>query len=112
MCIAVFVLNGFVSIASKLHQVETGFYKVSTTDLVLLGGILKFVLTGILYLLVRKRIEMKYEKKTEAMALTIIVASAAAGGFHIQCSFFGGQLHSRHRYYIRLLPEAVSMHRH
>ena len=47
MCICVFLLNGCVSVISKVHQVETAFSKVGTEQFVMLGGIAKFVIGAI-----------------------------------------------------------------
>ena len=47
MCIGVFILNGFVGIISKLHQIETIHTKVSTEAFVMLSEIGKFLFGGI-----------------------------------------------------------------
>ena len=80
MCIAVFVLNGLVSIVSKLHQIELNFHAVSATDFVVIGGVVKFIMAGILYMLTGKNTKDKTQKKSRAMVMTIILSSAVAGG--------------------------------
>ena len=58
MCICVFFLNGCVSVISKVHQVQTEFAKVGTEQFVMLGGIAKFIIGGIVLiclLIVEKR---------------------------------------------------------
>ncbi len=79
MCGAVFLLNGFVSVVSKKHQIEDGFPCISATDFVLLGGLFKFVLSALLYLCVRKQ-ESEYVRDSNTLAIFIIIASAAVSG--------------------------------
>ena len=50
MCICVFFLNGCVSVISKVHQVETSFAKVGTEQFVILGGIAKLIICGVVLL--------------------------------------------------------------
>lgn len=80
MCITVFILNGLVSVISKLHQIELRFDTINATEFVLLGGFFKFIFAGIIYLFTKKHIEEKREKKACTLSLVIIVASAVAGG--------------------------------
>ena len=62
MCICVFLLNGCVSVISKVHQVEASFAKVGTEQFVMLGGIAKFLIGGAvllcLILMERKHTDM------------------------------------------------------
>ena len=44
-CCAVFVLNGFVSVFSKLHQVNTEFASVGTTEYAMLGTVLSLLMS-------------------------------------------------------------------
>ena len=46
MCVAVFFLNGCISILSKTHQIETTYTTVSATGFVMLTGLCKFFLAG------------------------------------------------------------------
>ena len=55
MCAAVFVLNGFTSVTSKLHQIEDVFATADMASFVVLAGLCKFVFSGIAYLAVRKK---------------------------------------------------------
>lgn len=80
MCISVFIINGFTSVVSKVHQIETVFPTVNTTEFVLLGGICKFIFAGILYVTVRKQSRQKEEKSFFALPLFLIIASALASG--------------------------------
>lgn len=90
MCIAVFLLNGCVSIISKVHQIETVYPTVGTLDFVMLGGIFKFLIAGMLFLLCknsvgdRKRVSMKN-------AVIIITASAIVGGGSYALQLFGAK---------------------
>ena len=52
MCVCVFLLNGCVSVISKVHQVEESFAKVGTEQFVMLGGIAKFLLGAIVLLFI------------------------------------------------------------
>ncbi|MBE7024531.1 MAG: hypothetical protein E7408_00550 [Ruminococcaceae bacterium] len=89
MCIAVFVLNGFVSVFSKLHQIELNFDTINVIEFVLAGGIFKFTFAGILYLFTRKHTQEKADKKLSIMSLVIIITSAAVGGFSYLMQLWG-----------------------
>ena len=52
MCVAVFFLNGCVSVISKIHQVETVRSTVGTEAFVMLSGISKFLIAGVAFLAV------------------------------------------------------------
>ena len=54
-CLAVFVLNGFVSVLSKLHQINTTYHTVSTESYALIGTILSLGMSLILYACLRKK---------------------------------------------------------
>ncbi|NLD87281.1 MAG: EamA family transporter [Clostridiales bacterium] len=78
MCTAVFFLNGFVSVVSKVHQIETNHPVVGTTEFVILGGMFKFLFAGVLYLLSRSSAEP--EGKNKLGPLLLILISAVVGG--------------------------------
>lgn len=80
MCVAVFFLNGMVSVVSKLHQIENGFATVNATDFVLLGGAFKFIFAGLLYFSSRKCTKEKTENKKRLLPLFIILVSAVVSG--------------------------------
>lgn len=46
MCALVFFLNGFVSVVSKVHQVQTELATVGSEQFVMLGGISKLLISG------------------------------------------------------------------
>ena len=48
MCIAVFVLNGFVSVTSKIHQIEAVYDTVDTQEFVIITGVAKFIFAVLL----------------------------------------------------------------
>ena len=66
LCVAVFVLNGFVSVVSKLHSIETGYATVSPSAFVVLSGavncVIALVLQGIT--VIRSAILRKKEKSS------------------------------------------------
>ena len=47
MCVCVFFLNGCVSVISKVHQVESVRATVGAEQFVMLGGIAKFIIGGV-----------------------------------------------------------------
>jgi len=89
MFIAVFILNGFVSVISKLHQIEVRFGTVNATDFVLIGGVFKFIFAGTLYLFARNNFAEKTKSKTKIAPFIIIIASAAVGGISYLLQLFG-----------------------
>ena len=89
MCIAVFVLNGFVSIISKLHQIESDFDTINAAEFVILSGIFKFILAGILYMSVKKTEKIKSANYSRLAILFTIAASAVAGGISYLLQLWG-----------------------
>lgn len=82
MCAAVFVLNGFVSVVSKLQQTDIGYTAVSATEFVFYTGIVRALLCGIVLCVIKFR-----EKKTESSEntfkigiLPITIGSALVSG--------------------------------
>lgn len=96
MCICVFFLNGFVSVISKVHQVEKVYSTVETEQFVMLGGIAKFIIAGavLLVLMYIGRSKTSENDRAEAkssgvkmfagsslkLLLPIIVLAAAVDG--------------------------------
>lgn len=83
MCASVFLLNGFVSVFNKVHQVEKNFITVSTTEYALLGSLVKFVLTGVIYAIVcakMKDTEPKKPLKIKILIPAMIALMACIGG--------------------------------
>ena len=90
MCIAVFVLNGCVSIISKIHQIETVHPTVGTPDFVMLGGIFKFLFAGMLFLLCKNGVDAQKPISMKS-AVIIITASAIVGSSSYALQLFGAK---------------------
>ena len=88
LCVAVFFLNGFVSVISKLHQIELNFVTVSTTEFVIISGICKFIIAGIAYIITTNDEQNAGTKKS---VLLIIVGSAVISGVSYALQLFGAQ---------------------
>ena len=52
LCIAIFIMNGFVSIISKTHQIDTAHDKVDNITFVIFNNGFKFVIAGIALIIV------------------------------------------------------------
>lgn len=79
MCVAVFVINGFVSIISKIHQSQTYFHTVNSFDFIIWGGFFKFLIAGTLFLFARKK-SANTSTVSFKFAPVIICLSAVVGG--------------------------------
>ena len=73
LCVVVFLLNGGVSIFSKIHQIETAQPVISTTAFVMYGGVGRFVFSSGALLAQGKKAE-----KPKASFLWIMGIAAAA----------------------------------
>jgi drug/metabolite transporter (DMT)-like permease len=83
MCLAIFVLNGFVSIVSKAHQIEGTLPAVDATGFVILSGLAKFLISGTAYLITKltgKKKESKPKTNIRLPILALIFSSAIIGG--------------------------------
>ena len=80
LCVAVFFLNGFVSVVSKVHQVEIVYKTVDTQSFVLIGGIIKFVLSGGLWLVIEKNNVNQIFKKQKDGFLPLVILSVLVSG--------------------------------
>lgn len=80
MGLCVFVLNGLLSIISKMHQIEEVQATVSALSFVMLTGFLKFVLCTIALAIVCKKQSQAMKEIPMKTSLPIIVASAIVGG--------------------------------
>ncbi len=78
LCVVVFVLNGCVSIFSKLHQIETDHATISTTAFVMYGGLGRFLFSSTMLLAQGKRAEKP--KASPLWILTIAAGAAAISG--------------------------------
>lgn len=91
MCVAVFVLNGFVSIVSKMHQSQTIFDSVNAAEFIILGGIFKFLLAGILFLVFKKKDNSESGDNSLKKAVIIITSSAFIGGVSYMLQLLGAK---------------------
>lgn len=103
MCIAVFVLNGFTSIVSKVHQIPSDFASVSAAQFVALSGLFKFFVAGILFLIFRKKqsgeqlpepdgnAESGAAKRGLSKAILLAVISSVVGGVSYLLQLVGAE---------------------
>ena len=91
MCVAVFVLNGFVSIISKIHQSQTSFDSVNAAEFIILGGIFKFLLAGILFLVFKNKDSSESGDNSLKKAVIIITSSAFIGGVSYMLQLLGAK---------------------
>lgn len=80
LCLAVFFINGFVSVVSKIHQVEESFETVSATEFIIIGNASKFIIAGILFLLSSKKAEKQENKKSYGFVIALGAFSAIVSG--------------------------------
>lgn len=80
MGVCVFVLNGLLSIISKMHQIEVVQTTVSTLSFVALTGILKFILCTIALIVVCRKQSQTIKDIPVKTCLPIILVSAIVGG--------------------------------
>ncbi|MBR4072498.1 MAG: EamA family transporter [Clostridia bacterium] len=83
MCLSVFLLNGFVSVVSKIHQIEQNYTTVNSSEFVFWGGVFKFLIAGVIYLAVKSKEESpkaEITQKNTVMAVVIIAAAALVSG--------------------------------
>lgn len=80
MYLSVFIINGCVSIISKLHQSQTAFSTVNTSEFIILGGIFKFLLAGVLFIVFKRKEKLKFSDIHLKKASVIIVFSAFISG--------------------------------
>ncbi len=93
MCVAVFVINGCVSIISKMHQSQTVYPTVNTAEFMLFMGIFKFLFAGILYLVYRKKdLPESGEVTSMKKAVLIVVLSAVISGLSGMLQLLGAKV--------------------
>ena len=91
MCLAVFALNGLVSIISKIHQIETNYQCVSTIEFIILCGIFKFFIAGSLFLAFKNREGQRSKKNNFTKSLIVIILSAIIGGASYFLQLYGAK---------------------
>lgn len=77
MYVTVFILNGFVSITSKVHQINTRS-AVGTMDFIIWQGIIKFALSSLLF--IREKRDREESRQSPRKAVLITAVSAALSG--------------------------------
>ncbi len=81
MCVSVFILNGFTSVTSKLHQIEASYDTVNAIDFVVLVGVCKFIISVAAYIVVRLFGEKEKNKvRLDGRGYLLIAASAVITG--------------------------------
>lgn len=85
----VFLLNGVVSVISKLHQIDTAHHAVGTMDFVILTGLAKTALLSLLFPFL-KRPEGHPSAKF-ARTLAIVALSSVAGGISYMLQLTGAK---------------------
>ncbi len=89
LCVAVFLLNGMVSIISKAHQIDTLHAPVSSTEFVMLSGIAKFIMSSIALIFAKCKTTDKLPKPVNILPLAF--ASAVVGGVSYMLQLIGAQ---------------------
>ena len=89
LCIAVFVLNGLVSIVSKMHQVESFYPSVSANQFVMLTGISKAVVSLAASLFIKEKVSLKQVCNKNTVLL--IAGSALIGGVSYMLQLIGAK---------------------
>ncbi len=95
MCVGVFILNGFVSVVSKLHQIQTGYPTVSTIEFVMYNGVVSFLIAGIAFLVCIARENSRNRSETpcakKPVILPLIAVSAIIGGVSYMIQLLGAK---------------------
>lgn len=90
MCISIFVINGFVSVLSKVHQTENNFAIVNANEFIIIGGLFTFVFAGILYLFFKKKTNQECEKNNDVLRqIPVIACAAVVSGVSYLLQLFG-----------------------
>ena len=87
LCVAVFMLNGGVSVVSKMHQINTEYTAVSENGFVLLKNIMTFILYGAMIPFVAK--DKKKALHIKPVVYIIIALSTVVGNLAYFCQLVG-----------------------
>ncbi len=80
LCVAVFILNGFVSILSKMHQINPASQIVTASDFVFISAVIRFIICTIILLCMKKKTGEKETKLSlKPLAFIVFLAAAADG---------------------------------
>ena len=80
LCIAVFFINGAVSVISKLHQIETVYPVVSSRDFTVIKDFIRFLIFFIVFLCQRHSMEQNDKKLNAKMYIAMAVSAIFSGG--------------------------------
>jgi drug/metabolite transporter (DMT)-like permease len=89
LCVIIFIMNGFVSIISKCHQINITFAPVDNTSFVMYSGICKCIMSSFA-LLFCKSTETKYSFATKK-SLYIILGAACISGISYTLQLMGAK---------------------
>lgn len=79
LCVAVFFLNGFVSVISKIHQISPASQVVTSSDFALITAFFKFFFSAIVLLVFKQKLHSQcVTVVTIKKALPLIVVAAVA----------------------------------
>lgn len=87
LCISVFLLNGLVSIFSKVHQISTTFETVDTMSFVMYNGITKSIISAVALIFCKDEIKKFTLSAKKSFIITILFA--AVTGFSSMLMFAG-----------------------
>lgn len=79
ICLLIFVLNGFVSILSKCHQIDRSHAPVDSTAFVMYTGIAKFVMSSAVLLLYKGNRKERFSFQNRHIAAFIAGSSLISG---------------------------------
>ena len=82
--ILVFLLNGMVSVVSKLHQIADKMETVPTLSFVFLGGLCSFALCSIAWLACRERGKKRHIAILHALPILLTAAAVSGGSSFLQ----------------------------
>ena len=93
LCVLVFVLNGFVSVFSKLHQIETVRPAISAIEFTMFSGVFKLVMSsvayGILKLVMHKKQTQEDHTPNFKFLIPITLATAVSAGISYALQLMG-----------------------
>ena len=89
LCVIIFIMNGFVSIISKCHQINITFAPVDNTSFVMYSGICKCIMSSFA-LLFCKSTETKYSFATKK-SIYIILGAACISGISYTLQLMGAK---------------------
>lgn len=84
LCIAVFILNGCVSIVSKYHQINVTFSPVDATVFVMYTGIFKFLISAVMLIFSKEGCSNKPFLIKKSLLLIIIISAVSGLSYMLQ----------------------------